>query len=151
MKSIFNLIAFLFVSFGMLTSPLTAAAPASSTKHLADRGSNLAKGGQYQEALTSLNTAIQADPQSARAYKLRGHVYYAMGDYARALTDLDYVVALIPDSANALADRAIVHSVMGHHGLALADIERALALKPSSSFAQAVRKEVLERAQQVKG
>lgn len=120
---------------------------AASSSQLADTGSSLAKKGNYTEALATLNSAIQADPRSARAYKLRGHIYYAMGDYHRSLTDLDYVVSLIPDSANALADRAIVHSVMGHHGLALADIERALALKPSSSFAQAVRKEILERAQ----
>jgi len=121
---------------------------AASSSQLADTGSQLAKKGNYTEALANLNAAIQTDPHSARAYKLRGHVYYAMGDYDRALTDLDYVVTLVQGNANALADRAIVHSVMGHHGLALADIERALALKPSSSFAQAVRKEILERARE---
>lgn len=119
---------------------------AAQSSHLADTGNGHAKNGNYAEALTALNAAIQADPHSARSYKLRGHVYYAMGDYNRALTDLDHVTTLVPNNANALADRAIVHSVMGHHGLALADIERALALKPLSSFAQAVRKEILERA-----
>ena len=112
----------------------------------ANLGNRHAKNGNYSQALTSLNASIQSDPQNARAYKLRGHVYYAKGDYSKALSDLNYVVALVPDSANALADRAIVYSVTGKHGLALADIERALELKPSSAFAQAVRKEILERA-----
>lgn len=112
----------------------------------ADIGNKQAKQGNYAQALESLNSAIQMDPTNARAYKLRGHVYYAMGNYSRALADLDFVVTLAPDSANALADRAIVHSVRGNHGFALVDIERALALKPSSSFVQAVRKEILERA-----
>ncbi|HEV8052778.1 MAG TPA: tetratricopeptide repeat protein [Parachlamydiaceae bacterium] len=112
----------------------------------ADLGNNHAKSGNYSQALAALNTAIQATPNNARSYKLRGHVYYAMGDYNKALTDLDYVVHLVPNSPNALADRAIVHSVMGNHGLALADIERALGLKPDSTFAESVRKEILERA-----
>lgn len=139
-KIILFVITFLIIN----TQPFFLSAAQNS--HLADTGNSLAKSGKYQEALTTLNAAIQADPNSARSYKLRGHVYYAMGDYNRALTDLDHVVTLVPNNANALADRAIVHSVMGHHGLALADIERALALKPSSTFAQAVRKEILERA-----
>lgn len=132
--------------FLLLLSANVTLFAAPSSKELADRGSSLAKSGQYAEALHTLNAALQTDPSSARGYKLRGHVYYAMGDYTRALADLDHVVSLVPDSANALADRAIVHSVMNHHGLALADIERALALKPTSAFAQAVRKEILERA-----
>lgn len=112
----------------------------------ADLGNQHAKSGNYSQALASLTAAIQTEPNSARSYKLRGHVYYAMGDYSKALADLDYVVHLLPDSANAFADRAIIHSVMGNHGLALGDIERALALKPTSTFAEAVRKEILERA-----
>lgn len=111
-----------------------------------DEGNAQAKKGNYSQALIALNTAINKDPHHARAYKIRGHVHYAMGDYNKALTDLDHVVTLVPDSANAYVDRAIVESVMGKHGLALADIERALALKPTSSFAKAVRAEILERA-----
>lgn len=118
----------------------------SHSSNLADQGNRYAKSGNYAQALQSLNASIQSDPKNARAYKLRGHVYYAMGNYSKALEDLDLVVSLVSDSANALADRAIIYSVMEKHGLALADIERALALKPSSTFAQAVRKEILERA-----
>lgn len=106
----------------------------------------LAKKGSYKEALSHLNAAIQAEPRNARAYKLRGHVYYAMKNYTQAFSDLNQVVALVPNSANALVDRAIIYSVTGKHGLALADIEHALELKPDSTFAKAVRKEILERA-----
>lgn len=111
-----------------------------------DQGNASAKKGSYREALIHLNAAIQAEPQNARAYKLRGHVYYAMGNYSKAYTDLDHVVVLAPNSANALVDRAIIYSVTGKHGLALVDIEHALKLKPESTFAKSVRKEILERA-----
>jgi tetratricopeptide (TPR) repeat protein len=133
----FSIFFSLFIGQGSLVSAQTS---------FVDQGNVHAKNGNYSQSLASLNQAIQSDPNSARAYKLRGHVYYAMGDYQKALADLDYVVHLIRDSANAYVDRAIVHSVMGNHGLALADVERALALKPSSTFAQSVRKEILERA-----
>lgn len=111
-----------------------------------DLGNRYAKSGNYEQALVALNASISENPENARSYKLRGHVYYAMGDYTKSFNDLNHVVTLVPNSANALADRAIAHSVMGHHGLALADIEHALTIKPSSTFAQAVRKEILERA-----
>lgn len=110
-------------------------------------GNRLAKAGEYAKAEAELSAAIAKDSENARAYKLRGHVYYAQGDYRLAFSDLDRVVKLVPDHPNALIDRAIVHSMLGHHGLALADVERALALKPDSHFAQAVRKKILEMAE----
>lgn len=132
-----------------LSAAATLSANPAKTE-IVDLGNRMAKEGNYQQALQALNQAIAENPSSARAYKLRGHVYYAMGNYQQSLTDLDHVVALIPDSANALVDRAIVYSVIGNHGLALADVERALALKPNSTFAQEVRKEVIERARSPK-
>jgi regulator of sirC expression with transglutaminase-like and TPR domain len=108
----------------------------------------LAKSGDYVHAEAELNAVIAKDPKNARAYKLRGHVYYAKKEYKKALMDLDRVVQLIPDHPNALVDRAIVHSMLGQHGLALADVEHALQLKPDSHFAQSVRQKVLELAQE---
>lgn len=134
------------ILLGLFFIGVGSQASASQNSSPVEVGNFFAKQGKYSEALNSLNEAIQINPTGARAYKIRGHVYFAMGDYAQAFTDLDHVVALVPNNANALVDRAIVYSVMGNHGLALADVERALALKPSSSFAQAVRKEILERA-----
>ena len=109
-------------------------------------GNRLAKSGEYAKAEAELTAVIIQDSKNARAYKLRGHIYYAQGNFRRALSDLDRVVKLVPDHPNALVDRAIVHSMLGHHGLALADAEKALELKPDSHFAQAVRKKILELA-----
>ena len=146
------LMKFLILSFAVVLlfaagegSVLQAAQQKPPSSH-EDLGNSYAKSGNYEQALIALNTAIQTNPGNARAYKLRGHVYYAMGNYSRSFNDLNHVVTLVPNSANALADRAIAHSVMGNHGLALADIDHALMIKPSSTFAQAVRKEILERA-----
>lgn len=111
-------------------------------------GNAHAKSGNHSQALAELNQAIAKDPYNARAYKLRGHVYYAMGDYKQSLQDLERVVYLAPDSPNAYCDRAIAHSMVGNHGAALLDVEHALNLKADSSFAQAVREKILERAQE---
>lgn len=119
---------------------------ADLAQHHISNGNELAKNGHYREALDELNIAIASNPTNARAYKLRGHVYYALGEYAKSLADLDHVVSLAPSSANAYCDRAIANSQAGHHGQALADIDQALKLSPDSEFAQAVRKVVLEKA-----
>lgn len=111
-------------------------------------GNSFAKSGNYQAALSELTTAIAVDPENARAYKLRGHVYYVLGDYTKSLADLDYVVALTPTSANAYCDRAIANSAAGNHGQALVDIDQALKIQPESVFALSVRKVVLEKAAQ---
>lgn len=134
-------IVYLFLVASVITGSLQAA----QNSHI-DQGNVFAKSGKYKEALGHLNSAIQEDPQNARAYKLRGHVHYAMGNYVKAFADLDRVVALAPNSANALVDRAIVYSVSGKHSQAMADIEHALSIKPDSAFAKAVKKEILQRA-----
>lgn len=109
-------------------------------------GNSHAKSGNYSQALNSLNVALAKDPNNARAYKLRGHVYFAMQDYDRAFQDLNKVVMLSPSSPNAYADRAIAYSKLNQHGAALMDVEKALALKPDSHFAKAVREQILSNA-----
>lgn len=145
LKLIFCLSSFLF-SLSLIGDQIPVYSGQSVSAPHISAGNNLAKSGNYSQALTELNQAIAKDPNNARAYKLRGNVYYAMGDYVQSLRDLDQVVNLVPDSVNAYCDRAIAHSMVGNHGLALTDIEYALKLKPTSSFAQAVRAKILEKA-----
>lgn len=135
---------FLYFSVFLFISSVACGLDIPSPK--IDEGNVLAKGGDYPHALEALNEAISLDPMNARAYKIRGHVYYAMGDYQTSLNDMDKVVELAPESANAYVDRAIVYSSLSQHGKALSDVEVALSLKPDSVFAQEVRKKILENA-----
>lgn len=104
-----------------------------------EKANGYAEKGQYEEALSLLNYAIAQDPASARAYKVRGHVYIAKGEHSEALADLTKVINLVPDQAKPYADRAIVHYKMGNKGLALSDISAAERLAPASGWILAVK------------
>lgn len=112
-------------------------------KQLTSQGNSLANKGKYSEALEILNKAIEKDPNHARAFKLRGHVYYAMGNYQKAFADLDKVVALVPNNHNVYVDRAIVYYQVGKKTEAKRDIAKALKMKPDSAFTQAAAEKIL--------
>jgi tetratricopeptide (TPR) repeat protein len=118
---------------------------AAASNHIASANA-LAKKGEYRHALDELDQAIAKDAKNSRAYKVRGHVYYAIGNYALAVKDFEQVRVLAPSSANAYVDLAIAQSMMGNHKQALANISYALSLKPDSSFAQAVRDQITSRS-----
>jgi tetratricopeptide (TPR) repeat protein len=125
---------------------LGAAQDESSISIHLNQANVFAKSGDYTKALEEVNQVLAVNPDNARAYKIRGHIYHAMGDHLQALVDLNKVTTLAPASANAYVDRAIVQSHLGNHGAALVDVERALKLKPDSQFAQVVRTRILENA-----
>jgi len=59
----------------------------------------------YQTAIQELTQAIEADPQFAEAYHLRGVVYAEDGQPAAAEADLSQAIALQPDLAEAYYER----------------------------------------------
>ena len=61
-----------------------------------DRGGVLVRLGQYQQAIDTLNRAIELDPNRAAAYLNRGAAYNGLGQYERAIEDLNKAIALDP-------------------------------------------------------
>jgi len=94
----------------------------------------MAEQGQYGQALKEIDAAIKKAPNSARAYKIRGHIYIAKEDYQKALADLGKVISLAHNQAKPYVDRAIVHFKMGNKGLAMSDISKALKINPSDPW-----------------
>jgi tetratricopeptide (TPR) repeat protein len=71
--------------------------------------------GDYETAIREFTQAVEADPEFAEAYYLRGVVYAEDGQLAAAETDLSQAIALQPDLVEAYYER-------GH--LYLYDLER---------------------------
>lgn len=99
----------------------------------------LARHGDYEQALEKANAIVAANPERARAYKLRANIHFAMHNYELALKDFDHVVSLVPDSANAHLDRAIVLDAIAKYDVAKKEVGQAIAIKPDSFFADQVR------------
>jgi tetratricopeptide (TPR) repeat protein len=89
----------------------------------------------YHEALTQFEAAIQASPDNARAYALRGRTFLRMGRHAEAEANLSRALEIDPQLAEALATRGRVRYEKGRVPQAIADFDQALALDPANVFA----------------
>jgi tetratricopeptide (TPR) repeat protein len=55
------------------------------------------QGGDKDAANDFARVIEQLDPNEARAYLMRGKVYYAQEDYSRAMGDYNYAVDIDPE------------------------------------------------------
>jgi tetratricopeptide (TPR) repeat protein len=78
-------------------------APSSDAERLAaamaERASQAARRGDYQEAMKTLDEAARIAPRYALVYQYRANVAYLMGDRAAAIAALKQGLALEPDNA----------------------------------------------------
>jgi tetratricopeptide (TPR) repeat protein len=83
----------------------------------------------FQEALRSLNQAIELDPQRATSYNARGYVYLRVQSYANAIVEFSEAIRLRPDYTNAYQNRAAARRHAGDEKGAAEDIRRATELE----------------------
>lgn len=86
--------------------------------------------GQVEGALALANKAVAADPQSAKAYFIRGLAYEALRKHKEAITDFDKTIQLEPKAAEAYNRRGSEHFILGNITGSLADFDKFLTLRP---------------------
>jgi tetratricopeptide (TPR) repeat protein len=69
----------------------------SYSERQAERGLDAYRHGQYDEAVEHLNRALDADPDLARAWFLRGRAHQSQGQFGAALGDFGKAYRLAPD------------------------------------------------------
>ena len=102
-------------------------------------GYALAESGQYRDAISFYNKAIDADPRNAITYSARGWAYYQIRDYQSALKDNSRALDLKPNFLGALANRSTTLWGMRQYDKALVDANRAIELAPNYARAYVVR------------
>lgn len=95
---------------------------------LQTRGTALLELGRYREALTDLQTVLEADGDNPRVRAARARVWLMRGEWERALEDLDHALARRPDRPAELVNRSVTKLQLGDFDGARADCERALEL-----------------------
>lgn len=95
------------------------------------RGELRARRDQLDLAIEDFDAALQIDPQSPRALRLRGQCLAAIGRPDEALRDFDKAIKVRPGDADALIARGEVRTKLGRYQEACADFDEALQLKPS--------------------
>ena len=89
------------------------------------------------EALKSLDSAIESDPYGAEAYFRRGNIYESKGSDDIALSDYNMAIDLNPRYAKAFINRGVIYYKKGELERAILDYTRALELDPSYGEAYA--------------
>ena len=102
------------------------------------------------QAITFWSAAIAREPQSAKAYRMRGLSYYDAIDYRRAIRDASTAIRIDPSCAPAYVDRCYAKLAKNDLKGAMADASEAVRLDPKSSRAYRCRALVWQEKEQYK-
>lgn len=117
---------------------LTSQNPDSWSAHLL-QGDLLARAGRCNEALATLNRAIELNGRAAAAYHVRGLIHALAGNESLAAADLTRAIQIDQDFADAYAARAVLRIRQGRFSEAQRDAEQALHIAPDFPVALNVR------------
>jgi len=85
-----------------------------------------------EKAVADYTSAIELDPQYAKAYNNRGNARASLGDEERALQDYDTALELDDSLALAYFNRGLIHYRLGEYEDATSDLGMYLELVPQA-------------------
>jgi tetratricopeptide (TPR) repeat protein len=104
--------------------------------------------GKSADAMSDLNSVLNARPGTPEALALRGIVWSAMHEYQKALVDLDSAIAL-KETVESYFARAKAQEAVNNPGKATDDFRRATQLAPLSVFEQLAQAEAKRKIQEL--
>ena len=102
------------------------------------------KKGQFEDAVSNFNRAINLDPRNAVAHAARGSAYYNLNQLDKAMSDYNEAIELNPNNVDAYIYRGYYYQVMDEKSKAVADYSKALELNPEAEVAGRLRDEIAE-------
>jgi tetratricopeptide (TPR) repeat protein len=102
---------------------------------LNNRAMKLIEAGDYQEAISTLNQAVNLNPGQLEAYLNRGVAYSELNSHASAIANYDKAIQLAPNNAEAYYYRGDEYLQAGNAPKALADYNKAIQFNPNYSQA----------------
>jgi predicted O-linked N-acetylglucosamine transferase (SPINDLY family) len=100
------------------------------------RARDLYRAGRFEDALTSLDSALALSPDRAELWNNRGTVLAALGRLDEACVSFGRALNLRPDLTSAFGNRANSLLALGRHEDAARDYERVLAVHPDMPYAR---------------
>jgi tetratricopeptide (TPR) repeat protein len=91
--------------------------------------------GEYDQAISELNKAIEINPSYVEAYDNRGCAYVAKGKYDQGISDFNRALEINPKLASAYTNRGTAYMNKGQYDQAISDINKALDLNPKFALA----------------
>lgn len=94
-----------------------------------------AAGGQWDDALASIERILVCEPRHAEAHYVRGMLHQQRNNPVQAIADFTQVLASDPSHADALERKGALHDARGEFEDALACAQRLLELDPQNARA----------------
>ncbi len=88
----------------------------------------------FDVAIESFNTIIEADPDFAEGWNKRATLFYLMGRYDDSIRDVERTLALEPRHFGALSGMGLIFTELDDMKSALAWFEQALEVNPHMPF-----------------
>ncbi len=106
-----------------------------------NRGVAYRSKGQYDQAISDFNKALEINPRYARAHYNRGNTYYQMGRYDQAISDYNKALEINPRHAKAYNNRGVAYESTGQYDKAWEDVHKAqdLGFKINPQFLKNLR------------
>jgi tetratricopeptide (TPR) repeat protein len=89
--------------------------------------------GEYDQAFSELNKAIEKDPALARAYIARGTAYNDKNEFDLAIADFTRAIEIKPMAAHAYISRGVAYENKDEYDMAIADYNKAIEIDPKVS------------------
>jgi len=99
------------------------------------QGSDYLIRGQYDQAISDLNKALEINPRYAEAYSNRGLAYTGKVQYDQAILDLNKAIETNPRLAIAYLNRGIAYWYKVQYDRAISDYTKALEINPKDAMA----------------
>jgi len=132
----------LTVSAALLLALMTLVCQAQmpgAVKGSCDRARTLCSEGNFDEAISEYNKAIELKPNVAEAYQGRGEAWFRKGNASQAIADYSTAISIDPDFALAYFSRGYARKMQGNTKGALADFDKAIDADPNYGLAFAYR------------
>jgi tetratricopeptide (TPR) repeat protein len=104
------------------------------------QGTKLLEKGQYDQAITYFDKAIEINPRYAEAYNNRGIAYLKKGQYDKAISDFTEAIEINPKDAMAYRNRGIAYAMIRQHDKFSSNLNKAIELDPTYDMKALVEK-----------
>ena len=92
------------------------------------RGIAYGEKGQYDEAISDYNKALEINQSYAEAYRNRGNAYFYKRQYDQAISDYNKALEINPKYAKAYNNRGVIYRLKGQYDQAISDYDKALEI-----------------------
>ncbi len=129
----------------LLAAFLTFGCIKNNRNEIIAKGTEYAKEGKYDKAISEFNKVIAINSNDFEAYNWRSGAYFEKGNTEQALSDLSKAIAINPTYRTAYLNRAIMYFKQKEYNKALEDVHKC------EELGQAVNPEFVKQLKEDSG